>query len=223
MKSVDLDLFPARVKIIDFEPDPALNAKVLEAALTNPSLNDSTTDCNLLRQDYDWVVALRAKFDRGLLSYLRDIQPRWSRAYEVDAYMFLNYSPGPTFVPYHNHVGDADVVAIYYARAAAYAHEDPGHGYYYMDEGLLVLHDPKADAGLDRRGLETGDHYKVYPRENRMVIQPAAVAHSVTPGPGGPARLAVTCNFVINKSLRWANYLTYTLDPAEPPAGPGSG
>jgi hypothetical protein len=75
---------------------------------------------------------------------------------------------------------------------------------------LLVLHDPKADGGLDCRTPETLEHYKVYPRANRMVIQPATIAHSVTPSTRG-TRLAVTCNFVINKSRRWKNYHSYRL------------
>ena len=102
-------------------------------------------------------------------------------------------------------------MAIYYARTHAYERENTAGSYYAMDEGLLVLHDPRIDPIFDRRGLETRDHYKIYPRPNRMVLHPGYLAHSVTASRGG-TRLAITCNFVVERASRLENYLKYELD-----------
>jgi hypothetical protein len=212
MRITDLDLFPIRVKVLDFDDDPALNAGVLAFVEAHPDFNDSTTGRNLLAETGELACRLREKFNLGLRLYLRDLGLDVSRPLEVDAYMFTNYTRGSSFTPYHDHVGDADFVAIYYASAHQYEREDPAGSYYAMDEGLLVLHAPsRPDAAFDRRSLATRDHYKIYPRPNRMVIQPGSLPHSVTASQGG-TRLAVTCNFIIGKSSRLEGYVGYRLD-----------
>jgi hypothetical protein len=211
MNITDLNLFPIKVKILDFDEDEELNSRVLDFIAEHPEFNDSTTGRNLLLEDGELVCRLRSKFDTALKLYLRESGLDGGRPLEVDAYMFANYTQESSFTPYHNHLGDADFVAIYYARTHAYERENLEGSYYSMDEGLLVLHDPRIDATLDRRGLETRDHYRIYPRPNRMVIHPGYLAHSVTASRGG-TRLAITCNFVVNKSSRLENYRTYELD-----------
>ncbi len=213
MHVTDLDLFPVKVKILDFEEDEALNAAVLELVAAHPELNDSTTGRNLLDEAGDLAGRLRAKFDLGLRLYLKELGlggPAAGRPLEIDAYMFANHTQESSFTPVHDHLGDADFVAIYYARTHRYEREDPAGSYYAMDGGLLVLHDPRTDATFDRRGPATRDHYKIYPRPNRMVIHPGSLAHSVTPSRGG-TRLAVTCNFIVEKTSRLAGYRTYAL------------
>jgi len=214
MQITNLDLFPIRVKILDFDDDPDLNARVLSFIEAHPELNDSTTGRNLLAEEGDLACRLRAKFDFGLRLYLRELGLDASRPLEVDAYMFANYTRESSFTPYHDHLGDADFVAIYYAATHTYEREDPAGSYYAMDEGLLVLHAPRPDAAFDRRSLATRDHYKIYPRPNRMVIHPATLAHSVTASRGGK-RLAVTCNFIVERSSRMEGYVGYRLDLGE--------
>jgi hypothetical protein len=213
MQVTDLDLFPIRVKVLDFEDAPDLNARLLDFIAAHPELNDSGSGKNLLTESGEMVGRLRARFDLGLRLYLRDLGLK-SASLEVDAHMFANYTRESSFTPYHDHVGDADFVAIYYASAYRYEREDPAGSYYEMDEGLLVLHAPRPDADFDRRSLVNSDHYKIYPRPNRMVIHPATLAHSVTPSKGG-TRLAITCNFVVDKSSRLAGYVGYRLDLGE--------
>lgn len=214
MHVTDLDLFPVKVKILDFDDDAELNARVTELVSAHPEFNDSTLERNLLLEAGDLVGRLQKRFDFGLRLYLRELGLDVDRSLEVDAYMFANYSSESSFTPYHDHLGDADFVAIYYARTHRYAREDPASPYYAMDEGLLVLHDPRPDAIFDRRGLTTRDHYKVYPRPNRMVIHPGSLAHSVTPSSGG-TRLAITCNFIVEKSRRLKGYQTYRMSLQE--------
>jgi len=213
MNVTDLDLFPIRVKILDFDDDPELNARALEFIAAHPEFNDSTTGRNLLAEAGELACRLRTKFDLGLRLYLRELGLDAGRPLEVDAYMFANYTRGSSFTPYHDHLGDADFVAIYYVSTHRYEREDPAGSYYAMDGGLLVLHAPRPGADFDRRSLATRDHYKIYPRPNRMVIHPASLAHSVTAS--GGTRLAVTCNFVVAKSSRLEGYVGYRLDLRE--------
>lgn len=210
MHVTDLDLFPVKVMILDFDDDAELNARVIELASAQPELRDSVSGRNLLLEPGDLPGRLQAKFDLALRLYLRQLRLDVVPPVEVDAYVFVNYTSESSFVPYHDHLGDADFVAIYYAHAHRYEREDPAGPYYAMDEGLLVLHDPRPDTIFDRRCLTTRDHYKVYPRPNRMVIHPGSLAHSVTPSSGG-TRLAVTCNFVVERSRRLNGYHKYRM------------
>src|SRR3954468_10684620 len=157
MQITDLDLFPVKVKVLDFDDDPELNAGVLAFVEAHPEFNDSTTGSNLLSRTGELACRLREKFNLGLRLYLRDLGLDLSRPLEVDAYMFANYTRGSSFTPYHDHLGDADFVAIYYASTHPYEREDPAGSYYAMDEGLLVLHAPRSDALLDRRSPATRD------------------------------------------------------------------
>jgi hypothetical protein len=86
--------------------------------------------------------------------------------------------------------------------------------YYAMDDGILVLHDPRLDASLDKRGLATRDHYRIYPRTNRLVVHPAWLRHSVTPS-SGYERLAVTCTVTVDRDRLFDGYVRHHL-----PAGP---
>jgi hypothetical protein len=79
-----------------------------------------------------------------------------------------------------------------------------------MDDGLLVLHDPRADARVDRRSPMTRDHFRIYPRRNRLVLHPAHVKHSVTPNQG-QERLAVACGFGIDRKALFEGYVSYDL------------
>jgi len=214
MHVTDLDLFPVKVKILDFDDDAELNARVAELVAAHPEFNDSTSERNLLLEAGDLVSRLKKRFDSGLRLYLRELGLDAGPSLEVEAYMFANYTSESSFTPYHDHLGEADFVAIYYAQAHRYAREDPASSYYAMDEGLLVLHDPRPDAYFDRRGLATRDHYKVYPRPNRMVIHPGSLAHSVTPSRGG-TRLAITCNFIVERASRLKGYQTYRMSLEE--------
>jgi len=215
MQITDLDLFPVKVKVLDFDDDPELNAGVLAFVEAHPEFNDSTTGSNLLSRTGELACRLREKFNLGLRLYLRDLGLDLSRPLEVDAYMFTNYTRESSFTPYHDHVGDADFVAIYYAHTHPYEREDPAGSYYAMDGGLLVLHAPsRPDVMFDRRSLATRDHYKIYPRPNRMVIHPGSLPHSVTASPGG-TRLAVTCNFIVDKSSRLEGYVGYRVNFGE--------
>ena len=219
----DFDLFRTRVKVIDHEDDPELNRQVLDLARRDATLNDSGSGRNLLKLDHlPWLPRLKTRFDRGLALYLKDVQPRAEEPFEIDAYMFLNSTEGSAFTPYHNHLIGGDLVAIYYVCCPAYAREARNHSYesldesyYALDEGVLVLQDPKPALGIDYRSVETAPRYVVYPRPNRMVIHPSGVGHSVSPSGGGP-RLAVTCDFIINKSKKWRNYLCYSLEVPSP-------
>ena len=73
MHVTDLDLFPVKVKILDFEEDEALNAAVLDLVVAHPELNDSTTGRNLLAEAGELAERLRAKFDLGLRLYLQEL------------------------------------------------------------------------------------------------------------------------------------------------------
>ncbi|MSP61531.1 MAG: hypothetical protein EXR72_14565 [Myxococcales bacterium] len=154
----------------------------------------------------DAIRRLKAKFDAGLTAHLERLRLAGER--EVDAFLFANFTTASAFTPHHNHLIEADFVAIYYAKALAYPNEDVAGLYYAMDPGILVLHDPRGDAGLDGRTPGIADHHKVYPRANRMVIHPGYLSHSVTPSPGGE-RLALTCCFVLDKSGRYRDYVSY--------------
>lgn len=207
---VKLELFPTTAMIVDFPADDELNRQILDAAREVPEFNDSKSGRNLLSEPYPWVGALRERFDQGLNSYLRSTRRQPDRGFEISAYMFLNYTEASSFTPWHDHIGDADIVAIYYAYAPQYTTMNPGHSYYNMDEGLLVLHDRQPNWIMDHRRLEDADHYKIYPKANRMVIHPASIGHSVTPS-RPCTRVAVTYNCIINPTSRWSSYVKYNL------------
>lgn len=186
------DLFPTHVKVFDFDDDPELNRAHLHAARTEPELNTSTSGKSVLARPEPWVERLRGRFDRALRCYLKgDTFPARADVYDIEAYVFFDYARGPSFTPVHDHLVEADLVAIYYAHAPERP-ERHDTSYYAMDEGLLVLHDPRVDARTDRRGRTTRDHFRIYPRTNRMVVLPAGLRHSTTPS-AGDERLAVTC------------------------------
>lgn len=46
------------------------------------------------------------------------------------------------------------------------------------------------------------------------MIHPGSLPHSVTASPGGP-RLAVTCNFIVDKSSRLEGYVGYRVNFGE--------
>jgi hypothetical protein len=209
MKVTSLDLFPTHVKIFDFEDDRVLNDALLNVARHRPELNSSTTGHSVLELDEPWVAKLRARYDQALRAYLGDTLPERKDPIEVEAYVFFNYTTQTSFTPVHDHLIEADLVAIYYAHAPE-MEERHDNSYYAMDPGVLVLHDPRIDTRVDRRGLASRDHYRIFPRTNRMVLHPACMRHSVTPNVA-VERLAVTCMFTVNRHELFEGYSKYRL------------
>jgi hypothetical protein len=209
MQVTSLDLFPTHVKIFDFEDDAVLNGALLDVARNRPELNSSISGQSVLSLDEPWVHGLRARYDQALRSYLADTIPARTE-HEVDAYVFFNHSTKSSFTPVHDHLIEADVVAIYYAHAPEPREEHHDTSYYAMDDGVLVLHDPRIDTRADRRVPGSRDHHRIYPRTNRMVLHPACMRHSVTPNMG-VERLAVTCMFAINRRELFEGYVAYKL------------
>ncbi|MBX3191501.1 MAG: hypothetical protein KF819_31185 [Labilithrix sp.] len=211
MKTQSFDLFPVHVKVFDFEDDPELNGALLRAAQSDPELSKSTTGKSVLQRTDAWVERLRARFDVALRGYLTDVHPDRRDPFDIEAYAFFNYTTGSSFTPVHDHLVEADLVAIYYALAPV-REEQHDTSYYAMDEGLLVLHDPRADARVDRRNLSTRDHFRIHPRANRLVVHPASLRHSVTPSLGFE-RLAVTCTVTVDRKDLFDGYVRYALPP----------
>jgi len=209
MKTQSVDLFPVHVKIFDFDDDPELNGELLRVARTEPELLKSTTGKSVLHRTDGWVERLRARYDAGLRAYLGAAYPGRSEPFDLESYVFFNYTTGSSFTPMHDHLIEADLIAIYYALAPE-REEHHDTSYYAMDEGVLVLHDPRADARADRRGHASRDHFRIYPRTNRLVIHPASIRHSVTPS-AGFERLAVTCAVTIDRKDLFEGYLRYSL------------
>jgi hypothetical protein len=205
MRVSSLDLFPTHVKVIDFDDDPVLNEALLEVARSRPELNSSVTGKSVLELDEPWVARLEGRYNAGITAYLRDTLPNRAEPNEVDAYVFFNHTTKTSFTPVHDHLIEADVVAIYYALAPA-AEEHHDTSYYAMDDGVLVLHDPRIDTRIDRRGK---DHHRIYARTNRMVLHPACIRHSVTPN--SVERLAVTCMFAVNRRELFEGYVRYRV------------
>lgn len=203
------DLFPVHVKVFDFEDDPLLNDALVEAARTDPELRVSTSGKSVLERNDVWVERLRGRYDAALRAYLHDTQPGRTRPFDLEAYVFFNYTDGSSFTPVHDHLIEADLIAIYYAKAPA-REERHDTSYYAMDEGVLVLHDPRADARTDRRGLASRDHFRIYPKTNRLVVHPASLRHSVTPS-SGFERLAVTCAVTVDRKDLFEGYVRYPL------------
>lgn len=208
--SQSLDLFPVHVKIFDFADDPSLNRALVEAARTDPELRSSITGKNVLARSDVWVEALRRRYDFALSAYLKDVFPGRTEHFDLESYVFFNYTDGSSFTPVHDHLIEADLVAIYYALAPI-AEERHHTSYYAMDEGVLVLHDPRADARVDRRGIASRDHYRIYPRTNRLVVHPASLRHSVTPSRGFE-RLAVTCTVTVNRRELFEGYVSHRVE-----------
>lgn len=203
------DLFPVHVKVFDFEDDPLLNDALVEAARTDPELRVSTSGKSVLERNDVWVERLRGRYDAALRAYLHDTQPGRTRPFDLEAYVFFNYTDGSSFTPVHDHLTEADLIAIYYAKAPA-REERHDTSYYAMDEGVLVLHDSRADARTDRRGLASRDHFRIYPKTNRLVVHPASLRHSVTPS-SGFERLAVTCAVTVDRKDLFEGYVRYPL------------
>lgn len=203
------DLFHVHVKVFDFEDDPRLNDALVAAARSVPELRMSTSGKSVLDRDDDWVRRLRERYDVALRAFLRDTHPGRTRPFDLEAYVFFNYTDGSSFTPVHDHLIEADLIAIYYAKAPVRA-ERHDTSYYAMDEGILVLHDPRADARIDRRGLAHRDHFRIYPKTNRLVVHPASLRHSVTPS-SGLERLAVTCAVTVDREDLFEGYARYEL------------
>lgn len=214
MKTSSYDLFPVHVKVFDFEDDPSLNDALLHAARTEPELLVSTTGKSVLQRNDAWVDKLRGRFDAGLRAYLGDVYPGRTEPFDLEAYVFFNYTTSSSFTAVHDHLVEADLVAIYYALAPE-REEQHETSYYRIDEGVLVLHDPRADARLDRRSSATRDHFRIYPKKNRLVVQPAHIRHSVTPS-SGFERLAVTCAVTVDRKDLFEGYVRYALGAPTP-------
>lgn len=211
MKVTSFDLFPVHVKIFDFEDDSSLNQALLDTAVDNPELLSSLSGKSVLSLGYPWVDKLRARFDAGLRGYLGETFPGRTEPFDIEAYVFFNYTKGSSFTPVHDHLIEADLIAIYYALAPVPVIEEPPEpSYYAIGGGTLVLHDPRADARVDRRSVATRDHFRIQPRSNRLVIHPASIKHSVAPS-SGFERLAVTCAVTVNRRELFEGYVRYSL------------
>ncbi|HVJ90787.1 MAG TPA: hypothetical protein VM580_13365 [Labilithrix sp.] len=204
-----LDLFPVHVEVFDFDDAPELNHALLHAARTDSSLRSSTSGKSVLARDDAWVVDLRRRFDVALSTYLANVDPGHEDPFELESYVFFNYTDGSSFTPVHDHLVEADLVAIYYAHAPV-REERSASSYYDLDDGILVLHDPRVEARVDRRGVASRDHYRIYPRTNRLVVHPAGIRHSVTPS-RGCERLAVTCTVTVDRSRLFEGYVRHRL------------
>lgn len=213
VRSQSLDLFPVHVKVFDFDDAPELNRGLLEAARTDPELRSSISGKSVLARTDPWVAPLRHRFDQAIAAYLADVFPGRKDGFDLESYVFFNYTDGSAFTAVHDHLVEADLVAIYYALAPV-TEERHDTSYYAMDEGILVLHDPRADARVDRRGLASRDHYRIYPRTNRLVVHPAGIRHSVTPS-RGYERLAVTCTVAVDRSRLFEGYVRSRIPGAE--------
>jgi hypothetical protein len=203
---LSLDLFPTHVKIFDFEDDPDLNGALLTLARSDQSANSSLSGKSLLLRSEPWVGRLRAKLERALRAYLADLRSD-RRDFAIEAYAFLNYHDGEAFTPVHDHLIEADLVCIYYAKIDPIARR--GTSYYELDAGVLLLHDPRSDARVDHRS-HARDHYLIYPAANQMVVHPAYLRHSVAAGAAGE-RLAVTCTVTINRDDLFEGYVRFAL------------
>ena len=126
-----------------------------------PALGSSTSGASILARSEPWVARLQARYDFALDTYLADVQPGRERPFELESYAFFNYTDGSSFTPVHDHLVEADLVAIYYAHAPR-IEEVRDTSYYAMGDGLLVLHDPRPDSRADRRALAR-DHFRVHP------------------------------------------------------------
>lgn len=204
-----MDLFPVHVKVFDFDDDPDLNRSLLEAARRDPELRSSISGKSALARTDAWVGKLRERYEAGLAAYLKDTHPGREEGFDLESYCFFNYTDGSSFTPVHDHLIEADLIAIYYAHAPV-AEERHETSYYAMDDAVLVLHDPRLDARMDKRGLHTRDHFRIYPRTNRLVIHPATVRHSVTPSRGFE-RLAVTCTVTVNRQDIFEGYIRHRV------------
>lgn len=213
LRTRSLDLFPAHVKVFDFDDAPSLNHALLDAARSAPELSSSVTGQNLLARTDAWVARLRARFDVAIGAYLGAVWPERSHPFALESYAFFNYTSGSAFTPVHDHLVEADVVAIYYALAPD-VDEPPHTSYYALGEGVLVLHDTRAEARADRRGPESRDHFRIRPRTNRLVVHPAGLRHSVTPS-RGYERLAVTCTATVDRHDLFEGYVRHTVGGAE--------
>jgi len=217
VRAQSLDLFPVRVSIFDFEDAPRLNRALLDAARTDPELRSSITGKSIFaREDTQenahenwWVAELRQRYDAALSAYLAGVYPERKEPFDLEAYGFFNYNEGAAFTPVHDHLIEADLVAIYYAHAPQQEERHASSYYAMHNDGVLVLHDPRPDARIDRRGLSTRDHYRIYPRTNRLVIHPAYLRHSVAPSDF--ERLAVTCTVTIDRKDLFDGYVRYQL------------
>lgn len=208
-----LELFPVHVQVFDFDDAPELNSALVAAARTEPELRTSISGKSALARDAAWVPALRERYEVALSRYLETVAPGREDGFSLESYCFFNYTDGSSFTPVHDHLIEADLVAIYYALAPE-REERHDSSYYAMEEGTLVLHDPRLDARLDKRSLLTRDHYRIQPRNNRLVIHPAWLRHSVTPSTG-VERLAVTCTVTVDRDRLFEGYLRHHL-----PSGP---
>jgi Putative 2OG-Fe(II) oxygenase len=146
------------------------------------------------------VQRLAGMFQEGLRHWLRAEKVRGSL--RVETVLFSNYAGAGDYTMPHNH--NADVVAVYYVRTGDYQRPpvvlpdpDGEYDYFALEEGVLVLHDPRFNANLAT--VQTGDYVKVFPRPGLLVVFPGFLWHTVTPHFGDFRRLAISANF----RIRW--------------------
>jgi hypothetical protein len=180
--------FHRLVRVMDLDPDKGLNDKLLAVARSRPELSDSAGPNMALIAEW-WADRLVDKFMTCLRAYLKAMNT--DKSPQVGLHVFFSHTIDDSFVGCHDHVGDGDLVGIYYARVpaeATYAELPFGDGLYDPPPSSLVVYDPGA-AGC----YFLPDYQVICPLENRLIIHPSVCPHLVTPGVG--ERLAVTCNF----------------------------
>lgn len=202
-------LFATRMLSITFDDVADLNhdlARLIvggeDAGGAAPLFDDFARDpdrFNLLEAEaaHPCVGRVRRLFLDGLARWLQAERVRGDLT--VDVELFPNCARPHDFTLIHNH--GAEVVGVYYVRTP----DGPpagGRGFgddaydYFVDDGALVLHDPRFNANLG--SLRRDDYVKLFPRPGQMLIFPGYLWHSVLPHRDDAPRLSVAANFKIH-------------------------
>lgn len=207
--STDHLLFPVRVTTLRFESPPEFHQELTsffagteqghpEKSVEQFEQNDQRNLLPLCASCPALAVA-RDMFLLGLKLWMKGegIEGRYS----ADMWMFpAYYTSDRHFVPAHNHMGH--ITSIYYVNTA-----DPGErpivnpgkvgDYFKIENGVLILHDPKFNASLTK--LTDDEYAKIVPRPGLMVVMPGSLWHTVTPSEGEVRRLALVADFTLRK------------------------
>jgi hypothetical protein len=203
----EFSLFPTRLLAVHFAGAEPLNAHLYDLFDKGEQFRDGfdmhPDSLNLL--SLAEAVPALARLREMLLEGVR----QWLLAEGVrgplgaDMVLFSNFASRGDFTLVHNH--NADLVAIYYVKAADYGDRpvvalpdpDGDYDYFAAEDGALILHDPRFNANL--AAVRARDYAKVFPRPGLLLVFPGFLWHSVTPHLGDFRRLALSANF----TLRW--------------------
>jgi hypothetical protein len=232
-------LFATRMLSISFDDVAGLNEDLARliigherSAPADPSAGDAALfedfardpdRFNLLDVEpaYPCVARLRRMYLDGLSRWLRAEGVRGDLA--VDMELFPNCARRHEFTLIHNH--GAEVVGVYYVRtpgappAGKRGFGDDGYDYF-LDDGALVLHDPRFNANLG--SLRRDDYVKMFPAPGQMLIFPGYLWHSVLPHGGTDPRLSVAANFKIHPAEAGRRHtFPLHLGASQPSLSPG--